>query len=193
MGQGIDDNSDSSNEGMSEGAVKKAWDGLIGRDDNLLFGSPGAAVDLSTLHPGPVQIFRLWQVYLENIEPILKVTHAPSLQARIIDATGDLTGINPTLEALMFGIYAVAALSLDENDCLGMFNSSREQLLVNYHFGCQQALANCGFLRSDDRDCLTALYLYLVSTTGCLLWQTPLINPRSPLGPLRTLDLFPPC
>lgn len=34
---------------------------------------------------------------------------------------------------------------------------------MKYQFGCQQALLNCGVLQSSDRDCLTALYLYLVS------------------------------
>lgn len=167
MGQGLDDNSDSSHDGMNEGAVKQAWSKLIGGDDNLLFGSPRTSIDLSTLHPGPVQIFRLWQIYLNNVEPMLKVTHAPSLQARIIDATGDLSNTNPNLEALMFSIYSVATMSLDENDCLEILNSPKEQLLVSYHFGCQQALVNCGFLRSDDRECLTALYLYLASISEC--------------------------
>lgn len=34
---------------------------------------------------------------------------------------------------------------------------------MRYQFGCQQALLNCGVLQCSDRDCLTALYLYLVS------------------------------
>jgi hypothetical protein len=135
-------------------------------DDHLLFGSRERAVDISTLHPEAVQIFRLWQVYLENVNPLFKVTHTPSLQGRIIEAASNLSNISPTLEALLFGIYFISIFSLAVEDCQAMFGSSREDLLTRYQFGCQQALLNCGFLRTSDRDCLTALYLYLVSLPG---------------------------
>lgn len=75
-----------------------------------------------------------------------------------------MNNINPPLEALMFGIYCMSVLSLDEENLQNMFDSSKEDLLKKYQFGCQQALLNCGFLRSSDRDCLTALYLYLVGS-----------------------------
>ena len=148
---------------MRETTVKKAWDQSVVNDDHLLFGSRETTVDLSTLHPDPVQIFRIWQIYLNNVNPLLKVTHTPSLQGRIIEAASNVANISPTLEALMFSIYSTSILSLVVEDCQTMFGSSKDDLLMRYQFGCQQALLNSGFLRSSDRDCLTALYLYLVS------------------------------
>ena len=133
--------------------------------DHLLFSSHSTAVNLSTVHPEPVQIFRLWQICLDNVNPLLKITHPPTLQGRIIEAAGNVTNINPALEALMFSMYCMSIGSLIADDCRAMFGSSQEVLLAKYQFGCQQALLNCGFLRSTHRDCLTALYLYLV----CLL------------------------
>lgn len=135
-------------------------------NDPLLFGSSKRAVDFSTLHPDQIQIFRLWQIYLDNVNPLLKVTHTPTLQGCIIDAASNVVNIKPTLAALMFSIYCVSITSLVESECRAMFGSPREDLLARYQFGCQQALWNCGFLRSGDRDCLTALYLYLVSLSG---------------------------
>ncbi|KAE8451275.1 hypothetical protein EG329_004440 [Mollisiaceae sp. DMI_Dod_QoI] len=158
-----DNDSDSSHDAVRQVIVKKGWVQLFGDNDHLLFGSPNTNVDLSTLHPEPVHIFRLWQTYLDNVNPLLKVIHTPSLQGRIIEAASNVTNINLTLEALMFSIYCMAILSLDEDVCQAIFSSSKEDLLTRFRFGCQQALLNCGFLRSNDRDCLTALYLYLVS------------------------------
>lgn len=152
---------------MRQVVVRKGWVQLFGDNDHLLFGSPNTNIDLFTLHPEPVQIFRLWQIYLDNVNPLLKVTHTPSLQGHIIEAAGNVTKISPTLEALMFGIYCVAILSLVEEDCQDIFGSSKEDLLMRFHFGCQQALQSCRFLRSGDRDCLTALYLYLVRLSVC--------------------------
>jgi hypothetical protein len=105
-------------------------------------------------------------MYLDNVNPLLKITHTPSLQSRIIEATSNVANISPALEALMFSIYCMAILSIDEGDCMAIFGSSQEDLAVRFQFGCRQALVNCGFLRSTDRDCLTALYLYLVSLFG---------------------------
>ena len=148
---------------MRETEVKDAWIAIHQDNDHLLFGARETTVNIVTLHPEQIQIFRLWQIYLDNVNPLLKVTHTPTLQARIIDAASNLASTRPPLEALMFSIYCVAVMSLDEDDCRNMFDSAKKTLLTKYQFACQQALQNCGFLRSGDRDCLTALYLYLVS------------------------------
>ncbi|KAH8694977.1 hypothetical protein BGW36DRAFT_417877 [Talaromyces proteolyticus] len=156
--------SESSEDDVRETVVKNTWCQLFENNDHLLFGSRKSdTVDISTLHPEPVQVFRLWQIYLENVNPLLKVIHAPSLQGYIIEATSKLSNIKPTLEALMFSIYCMSIISLTADDCQAMFASSRQDLLSKYQFGCQQALLKCNFLRCNDLDCLTALYLYLVS------------------------------
>lgn len=145
------------------GRIKAAWHELYRDNSHLLFGSSNQRADISTLHPEQIQIFRLWQIYLDNVNPLLKVTHTPTLQARLIDAASDTTRIKPELVALMFSIYCVSIMSLSEDEYPAMFGSSKEALLAKYQSGCQQALINCGFMRSVDRDCLTAFLLYLVS------------------------------
>lgn len=148
---------------VREAAIREAWNQLSGHNLYLILGSRPTPNPLSTLHPEPVQIFRYWQVYLDNANPLLKVIHAPSFQARIVEALGNLGNIDPTLEALMFSIYCMSIVTLSVDDCQILFGSAKEELLRRYQFGCQQALLNCQFLRSRDRDCLTALYLYIVS------------------------------
>ena len=161
---GDDEESNDSNDDMiAPGRVKAAWNELYRDSSHLLFGSSNQRADVSTLHPEQIQIFRFWQIYLDNVNPLLKVTHTPTLQARLIDAASDMTRIKPELVALMFSIYCVSIMSLSEDECPAMFGSSKEALLAKYQSGCQQALINCGFMRSVDRDCLTALFLYLVS------------------------------
>lgn len=144
--------------------VVNAWGKTFkGASDHFLLGFRKIRVDLSILHPDPAQIFRLWQIYLDNVDPLLRVTHNPSMQSRIVEAASDLTHINPALEAMLFGIYCISIHSLLPDDCHAMFALPKEDLLSRYQFGCQQALSNCNFLQSADRNCLTSLYLYLVS------------------------------
>ncbi|KKK11847.1 hypothetical protein AOCH_001019 [Aspergillus ochraceoroseus] len=149
------DNSDFSSDEIDEKTVKSAWDQVYGNNDPL-FGSRKTAVDLSALHPQPAQIFRLWQIYLDNI----------------IEAISNQGEIKSTLETLMFSIYCVSILSISPEDCDMLLGTPKQELLSKYQFACQQALINCGFLRSDNRDCLVAFFLYLVSIR-------PATDPRS--------------
>ncbi|PYH86353.1 C6 zinc finger domain protein [Aspergillus uvarum CBS 121591] len=153
------------NDDVRHAVIQKAWNHMFQgqNNDHLLFGSPVGAVDLAAAHPSQVHIFRLWQVYLDNVNPLLKVTHTPTLQTRIIDAASDIANLSPTFEALMFSIYCVSLGTLSDEQCNTLLGAAKTELLRGYQFACQQALRSCGILRSSDRESLTALYLYLVS------------------------------
>ncbi|KAI0391841.1 hypothetical protein F5Y17DRAFT_438870 [Xylariaceae sp. FL0594] len=153
-----------------EDLINQAWNVLFNNNDHLVLGLRESAVGLAHLHPDPMHVFRLWQVYLDNVDPLLKVTHNSSLQARVIEAVGKLSdpktsrGIeNPPLEALMFSIYCTAVSSLGDRDCRAVFGPGRKELLRRYHLACQEALLNAGYMRTGDRDCLTAFFFYLLS------------------------------
>jgi hypothetical protein len=118
--------------------------------------------DYASLRPEPVQVFRLWQIYIDNVDPLLKVTHIPTLQPRIIEAMGDAKRSTPTLEALMCGIYCMAVNSLRDAECRETFGAPKKQLMHKFRCLCQQALCQAEYLRTTDRDCLTAWYFYLV-------------------------------
>ncbi|KAJ6015692.1 hypothetical protein N7540_010283 [Penicillium herquei] len=158
--------------GFREATVKFSWDQMYASDDHIILGSRKSSVDLATLHPEPVHIFKLWQLYLDKINPLLKIIHAPTMQGRIIEAAGNTANIEPRLEALMFSIYCMSIQSLTTETCQSTFGLSKEDFIARHQFGCQQALLNCQFLRSDNRDCLTALCLFLYSLQ-------PNTNPRS--------------
>ncbi|EPS36336.1 hypothetical protein H072_10164 [Dactylellina haptotyla CBS 200.50] len=150
---------------VRDAVIKQVWDRNFDNDNNdsLLFGTPQSNIDLHTLHPDQVQIFRLWQIYLDNVNPLLKVTHTPTLQPRVIDGAANVANIDSSLEALMFSIYCVSILSLSDEECHTMFGTEKAIALASYQFACRHALQNCEFLRSGNRDCLTALFLYLIS------------------------------
>ncbi|KAL4899362.1 hypothetical protein BDW74DRAFT_115865 [Aspergillus multicolor] len=147
---------------LPQDVVRKAWDQGFETTDPL-FGGENNPVDLSSNHPEPSVIFRLWQTYLDRVDPLFKVTHTPTLQGRIVEAIADVKRISPGLEALMFGIYCMAVFSITPDECEAWFGSRRDELLPCYQRSCRRALINCGFLRTDDREILTALFFYLTS------------------------------
>jgi hypothetical protein len=113
------------------------------------------------MHPPPVHIFRLWQTFLVNCNPLIKVFHAPTTQQTILDASGDLEKVSRPTEALMFAIYFLAVVSLNNADCQSMFGESRQTLVAKYCHGTQQALINSKFLKSLNISTLHAFVIYL--------------------------------
>jgi hypothetical protein len=146
---------------MYESPITRTWDSINADGGDLVFPSP-ASEDLRDLHPSTVHIFRLWQKFLDSVNPLIKIFHAPTVQQQVLDASADLDNIPKNTEALMFGIYCTAITSFSEPECTSTFREDRSTLLTRYHAGARQALQRAGLLRSSDITVLQAYLLYLV-------------------------------
>jgi len=132
---------------------------------------------LTELHPNPLHIFKLWQTFLENVNPLIKIVHTPTLQPQILEATGDLPRVKKEIEALMFAIYCIALVSLQADEVERSFGESKKKLLSRCRQGAQLALSKASFLRTSNLMVLQALILYLVSSylQRCELVLTDLV------------------
>ncbi|KIH93197.1 hypothetical protein SPBR_02264 [Sporothrix brasiliensis 5110] len=128
----------------------------------FIFGFQSTTVDLRPLHPLPSQIPYIWQVYQENVDPVVKILHIPTTSKVIRDARTNLDNISPAAEALMFAIYYAAVNSLDESEIHTNFVTEKNTLLNKYRFALEQALAKANFLISSDLVTLQAFVLLLV-------------------------------
>lgn len=128
----------------------------------LVFGSNSSG-GLAKLHPSPVHIFKLWHIFLENVNPLTKIIHAPTLQKQILEATCDLKSVGKETEALMFGIYSSAVSSMAEEEVQSIFNEPKATLFSKYQHGAKQSLINAGLLKTSDVTVLQAFLLFLVS------------------------------
>jgi hypothetical protein len=131
--------------------------------DGFPFVVGGRSSPVTHLHPPPIMIFQLWQVYINNVNPLMRIIHIPTVQGQIIEASARLEKTPKGVEALMFAIYMMAITSLEEEDVQKMFEEPKMALLTRYHGALQQALINAGFMRSNDMVLLQAYLLYLVS------------------------------
>lgn len=73
-------------------------------------------VDLAKCHPLPSHATFLWSVYLENVEPLAKILHVPSMEKIFREARKGNAKLSPPDEALIFAIYFAAVTSLDPED-----------------------------------------------------------------------------
>ena len=165
----------SSDDEVGERPVSSAYDEMY-QDDNsgLIFGMLGfqGTVDLGAIHPPPMQMFGLWQVFLDNIHPLTKIVHAPTIQQQLLKLGSNMENAPIAMHILMFAIYSAALNTLEVEDCLSKFGEDKETLSSRYHTGFQYALSKSNFLRSQDLTVLQAFIIFVMSVRR-------LIDPRS--------------
>jgi hypothetical protein len=106
-----------------------------------------------------VQVFRLWQVFLNNVNPMTKVVLAPTVQELLLQAMCDLDRVSASTEALMFAIYHSAIVFIDDQTCQSILGESTVASLAKYSTATQQALVNAKLLRTSNLVVLQALTL----------------------------------
>ena len=119
--------------------------------------------DLHHFHPTGDSLFSLWQTFLENVDPVLKIIHVPVTQRQLLWASQHLTEIPPAFESLMFSMYFAAITSIQPSAyCQRLCHEDRQTLLRRYRLGFEQALAKTNFMSYPDVTTVQALTLYLV-------------------------------
>ena len=114
-------------------------------------------------HPPPERIHQLWQIFIENVDPLTKVVHVPTLRPAFQKAASNIGTIPRSFEALMFAIYGVAVMSLKDEDCKQRLCEPRKTLLSRYISATKAALSRAKFMGTISLVVLQALVLHLLS------------------------------
>lgn len=129
--------------------------------NDFLFSFDSAAHGLNRAHPSPIIIDRLWETYVTNFDPMMKVVHKPTAWLAISEAKVNLMTINEEMEALMFAIYYAAIITLKPHEILDLFQKQPEEVLSRHQLLVEQALARAGIIQSQDLLTLQAFIIYL--------------------------------
>lgn len=127
-----------------------------------MLGSTPLSASLSSLHPEAIYMRKLWKVYRENVDPLTKIFHVPTVQKIVDVAATDPSAIGQDEETLLFATYSCAMMSLTDEDSRTMLGEGRAPLLSRYQLATRQALMRANFLRSSDTVVLQAFILFLV-------------------------------
>jgi hypothetical protein len=153
--------------------------GLARKDDPLSHPTPSLQslflskqTQLHGLHPQPRTIFRLWQGFVENVNPFTKIVHVPTLQQRILDAGWDPSKASKSLTALLFAIYSLSIGPMPSEECQASFGDSRDTLMARCRTAAVRALIAPDFLTTRDLEVMQAFVLYLLSDPGSDLTST---------------------
>ncbi|OCT48296.1 putative C6 transcription factor [Cladophialophora carrionii] len=129
----------------------------------FILGYTPTSNSIQQLHPSPTNIFILWQIYLDNINPMTKFIHYPSFGKTLEQACGQLDNLPRGLEALLFAIYGAAVYTIDDEECEMRLGEPRKILLARYRHATRKALARARFMNTSELVVLQALSLYLFS------------------------------
>ena len=100
---------------------------------------------------------------MENVDPLTKVVHVPTLRPAIQKAASNVGTIPRSLEALMFAIYGAAVMSLKDDGCKQILDEPRKTLLSQYVSATKAALSRAKFMGTTSLVVLQALVLHLLS------------------------------
>jgi hypothetical protein len=126
-------------------------------------------------HPPPERILQLWQIFVENVNPLTKVVHVPTLQPAIEKAASNTRTVPRSFEALMFAIYSMAVMSLTDDECRERLCEARKTLLTRYLSATKVALSRANFMGTASFIVLQALLVYILTVQyiykPCMVWS----------------------
>ncbi|KAH8882003.1 hypothetical protein GQ53DRAFT_886358 [Thozetella sp. PMI_491] len=106
----------------------------------------------------------LCQVYLQQVDPIIKILHRPSLEKLMLH-DGSYLGYpdaHASLAALKAAVMYSAAGSMTEDRCQALFAIDKPTLMNGCRARCEAAIERSGLLTTRDITVLQAFVLYLV-------------------------------
>lgn len=121
--------------------------------------------NVEDLQPDPIHIFRLWQLYLDRVNPLFKILHVPSVQPLIMEAVNNMSTMPLHNQALLFSIFGMASVSMSAAECIQSLGMSRDAAIQKFNTGTKAALIKYSFLKNYNMTTLQAIILYLVSLT----------------------------
>lgn len=127
---------------------------------SFVFGDSAGSLD--SLNPLPSQMLFIWQTYVDNIDPFLKILHVPSMEKAIRELKGrPFSSLSPNMESLLFAVCLAAIMSIDDESVMLNFATPKPQLLSRYRLGTEQALGRANFLVTKDLVVVQAFVVYL--------------------------------
>lgn len=109
-----------------------------------------------------MQATRLWHVWLNNVNPIVRLLHIPTTQPLFFAAVNNPTQTSADFSALIFSIYFAAVTSIDDSETYLILGQDRQSALNAYQCGLELSLHMADFLDYPTIASIQAMSMYLV-------------------------------
>jgi hypothetical protein len=123
---------------------------------------PPLPPSLNGVHLQKWQAMKLWQVYLQNVEPQNKLLHIPTAQVTIYEAINDLERAPAEVKCLLFSIYFAAIATLSPSEVHRLLSRDKLTALDNFRLELELSLSMANVFESPSIMGVQALGIYLV-------------------------------
>ncbi|KAH8878606.1 hypothetical protein GQ53DRAFT_707023 [Thozetella sp. PMI_491] len=124
--------------------------------------------------PSTWQCMQLWQAFLQNVDPSVRVLHIPSSQVTLFTAIGQKDSWAPEVSCLLNSIFFSAAISLTPEEIQGMLKRDKAVALAQFKLGLERSLVQANFFEKPTLMVLEAVVLFLrtarAHNTGRSMW-----------------------
>jgi hypothetical protein len=125
--------------------------------------SNSPALESQNEHPTRWQAVQLWQVFVNNVDPLTKILHIPTAQPTVFEAINNPRGAARDVNALLFAIYFAATTSLQKEDVNHLLGQEKSVAIEVLKQGLEKALEHANLLDNPTLTSIQALAIYLVS------------------------------
>lgn len=132
---------------------------------SFLLSTSNTKQSLRAYHPTSQIMGVLWHYYVDNVDILIKVLYKPSVEALIIRTSKSLDGIDAPTEVLLFAIWFATITTMSTEECLRLCKEERDTIHHRYRYALEQALAQAGWMTSQEVTVLQALILLIVGST----------------------------
>ena len=114
--------------------------------------------------PQPIQIFQLWQVYIDNVNPITNLLHVQTMQRMVLESASCKPDDLPKQSlALLSSIFLISVESLGDEECQHLMKASKHECVRRFFAMTKDCLVGAEVMEIASTEVLQALVLYLVS------------------------------
>ncbi|KAF3763953.1 hypothetical protein M406DRAFT_227231, partial [Cryphonectria parasitica EP155] len=141
-----------------------AWTEVPPVNDSMnaaLFGYRSTAYSLKPYHPLLPQALDIYSAFAENVAPLLRFFHMPTLAELYRESISSTTPLERNTEALIFAIYYSGIMSMPPDQCMNLLGLSQPAALERYRFATEQAIARADLLNTQSIVLLQAVALFL--------------------------------
>ncbi|KAL4780880.1 fungal-specific transcription factor domain-containing protein [Aspergillus varians] len=129
--------------------------------DGMLFGFFSLAHSLRSFHPLPGKVPVLWDIYTENVKPLLPVVHGPAAHQLFTTAARNPDSLDKNNETLVLAMYFAAIVSMSPETCMARLGESRDTLVGRYRFAIEQALSKANLLNTQSLPLMQGAVIFL--------------------------------
>jgi hypothetical protein len=138
------------------------WSSTDTNPNSILFHGRLTA-DVASLYPPPAAVMTFWTAFCQNVDPLTKIVHIPTLQTLVEVSCHNVRSLSRYNLTLLFSIHLISVESMTDEQCRAATGESKRTLFKRLLAATQQCFVRGCLLRTGDLTMLTALLFYLLA------------------------------